>query len=469
MLQSTSVAEALKRAEEQKLLYERNLVGKSFLYVFIDKHNTITYREVKFERKNFLHLTGLDYKNTQSLKRSGVTGVSTDAEEFYNRLGSDAELINDVSFIQGQNESETKKYLKYTQRKLNNLSQLTSVAAKAEYIGKYNGNQKFDIIINRNMSAIALIPDKNHRYIPVSSLYGKAKDVANDIYPILAIFERKNEFEPFRLNFLNSHIKIGNRLFSDEFMRLSGKLIFSNDKAKFNSQCLGEFLLSYEYSVKKYISEELAPVMQLRSVAFDSEEYMESYMQSFDSFLNTLDDEIKLNAAIEILEEQSCSEEAAQIIGIIKDELKEISKKQSEQTASSSVKIVTFSNDFHNGTFSNFSGTATLSASETFSPPPIEDFFAEIRQAVSKAIQKMKSTVIPNETTPLTFSKSEISDKSSERELVTISAGSTQKDKPQTQPYIPVSQLRKNALAQKKREQQKPHQIKKKKDQQSLD
>lgn len=96
-------------------------------------------------------------------------------------------------------------------------------------------------------------------------------------------------------------------------MRLSGKLIFSNDKAKFNSQCLGEFLLSYEYSVKKYISEELAPVMQLRSVAFDSEEYMESYMQSFDSFLNTLDDEIKLNAAIEILEEQSCSEEAAQI------------------------------------------------------------------------------------------------------------------------------------------------------------
>lgn len=114
--------------------------------------------------------------------------------------------------------------------------------------------------------------------------------------------------------------------------------------------------------------------MQLRSVAFDSEEYMESYMQSFDSFLNTLDDEIKLNAAIEILEEQSCSEEAAQIIGIIKDELKEISKKQSEQTASSSVKIVTFSNDFHNGTFSNFSGTATLSASETFSPPPIEDF-----------------------------------------------------------------------------------------------
>ena len=434
----SSVAEALKRAEEQKLLYERNLVGKSFLYVFIDKHNTITYREVKFERKNFLHLTGLDYKNTQSLKRSGVTGVSTDAEEFYNRLGSDAELINDVSFIQGQNESETKKYLKYTQRKLNNLSQLTSVAAKAEYIGKYNGNQKFDIIIN-------------------------------DIYPILAIFERKNEFEPFRLNFLNSHIKIGNRLFSDEFMRLSGKLIFSNDKAKFNSQCLGEFLLSYEYSVKKYISEELAPVMQLRSVAFDSEEYMESYMQSFDSFLNTLDDEIKLNAAIEILEEQSCSEEAAQIIGIIKDELKEISKKQSEQTASSSVKIVTFSNDFHNGTFSNFSGTATLSASETFSPPPIEDFFAEIRQAVSKAIQKMKSTVIPNETTPLTFSKSEISDKSSERELVTISAGSTQKDKPQTQPYIPVSQLRKNALAQKKREQQKPHQIKKKKDQQSLD
>ena len=61
-------------------------------------------------------------------------------------MGMEQCVINDVSFIQGQNESETKKYLKYTQRKLNNLSQLTSVAAKAEYIGKYNGNQKFDII-----------------------------------------------------------------------------------------------------------------------------------------------------------------------------------------------------------------------------------------------------------------------------------------------------------------------------------
>lgn len=29
-----------------------------------------------------VQVTGLDYKNTQSLKRSGVTGVSKDAEEY---------------------------------------------------------------------------------------------------------------------------------------------------------------------------------------------------------------------------------------------------------------------------------------------------------------------------------------------------------------------------------------------------
>ena len=43
----SSVAEALKRAEEQKLLYERNLVGKSFLYDRLSsqvQHN---------QRKNF--------------------------------------------------------------------------------------------------------------------------------------------------------------------------------------------------------------------------------------------------------------------------------------------------------------------------------------------------------------------------------------------------------------------------------
>ena len=59
--------------------------------------------------------------------------------------------------------------------------------------------------------------------------------------------------------------------------------------------------------------------------------------------------------------------------------------------------------------------------------------------------------------------------KKTEKELVKTSVDSTKIDKPQTQPYISVSQLQENALAQKKREQQKPHQIKKKKDQQSLD
>lgn len=107
--QYTNIADALIRVEAQKQLYESKLVGKNFLYVFIDSRNKITYREVKFERKHFLHLTGLDYKHAQASKRSQNKTIPTYAEEFYNRLGNDESLINDVSFIKGKNSSETKK------------------------------------------------------------------------------------------------------------------------------------------------------------------------------------------------------------------------------------------------------------------------------------------------------------------------------------------------------------------------
>jgi len=138
----SSVAEALKRAEEQKLLYERNLVGKSFLYVFIDKHNTITYREVKFERKNFLHLTGLDYKNTQSLKRSGVTGVSTDAEEFYNRLGR--ELVTISAGSTQKDKPQTQPYIPVSQLRKNALAQKKREQQKPHQIKKKKDQQSLD-------------------------------------------------------------------------------------------------------------------------------------------------------------------------------------------------------------------------------------------------------------------------------------------------------------------------------------
>lgn len=134
-----TIQDALLRAEQQKALYEKNLVGKSFIYAYIDNSNSINHKEIKFDRENYLHLTGLDYQSVQYAKR--VLGKSTpsDAVSFYNRLGNDKLLVNDMSFIQGSTNEETALFFKYTQHKLKNLSQLTAISAKAEYIGKYKG------------------------------------------------------------------------------------------------------------------------------------------------------------------------------------------------------------------------------------------------------------------------------------------------------------------------------------------
>lgn len=325
--QYTNIADALIRVEAQKQLYESKLVGKNFLYVFIDSRNKITYREVKFERKHFLHLTGLDYKHAQASKRSQNKTIPTYAEEFYNRLGNDESLINDVSFIKGKNSSETKKYFKYTLQKLNNLSQLTVIANKAEFIGNYNGQQNFDIIINRNFNAIAFKKENDQKYIPVSSLYGEAEKVATDIHPILAIFEKCSEFDLYRLNFLNADIKIGKRGFSDEFIELLHNFSFDNEKVKFKNTSLADFKSAYNHSVKKYLSEKLIPVEKARFDAYKDDELMNYYILSFNSFITILNTDLKIRTAIEILNDQSGAESEQLIIDLINSELKEVEKK----------------------------------------------------------------------------------------------------------------------------------------------
>lgn len=44
-----TIQEALLRAEQQKALYEKYLVGKCFIYAYMEKDNSICYKEMKAE------------------------------------------------------------------------------------------------------------------------------------------------------------------------------------------------------------------------------------------------------------------------------------------------------------------------------------------------------------------------------------------------------------------------------------
>lgn len=317
-----SLEDALLRAEKQKVLYENNLVGKSFIYSYVDNNNDVAFREILFGKENYLHLTGLDYQSVQYNKRVLGLSLPTDSLNFYNRLGNDTTLINDVSFIIGSTPDETTRLFKYTQQKLNNLSQLTSIAGKAEYIGKYKGNRDFDIIINRNSSAIAFIRD-NSTYIPVSSLYGKAEEVATDIKPVLAIFSKEQDSHKFVIQYLNKKISLSNVKMSVE---LAQKLIpqsFENDNVAFNQDKLYELTSIYKSAVKYGVSKQLTELSSKRNNSYRSEADMNTYIESVANFTNSIRNTFEAEIAIDVLTEQN----KANPNNLIEDEISEIRKK----------------------------------------------------------------------------------------------------------------------------------------------
>lgn len=301
-----TISDALKRAAEQRVFYERNLIGKRILYFYLDNSSkAIEHKEVMFEEKNYLHLTGLDYKYKQQMKRAGQEVTSTDAQEFYNRLkNNDPLLIEDVSFIESDNDEERKRYYRYTQYKLDNLSQLSKIADKAEYIGKYEGNQRFDIIVNRNNSSIAFVKNKTDDvYFPMSSLYGNANTHSSNANLVLAIFCKEKDDDIFCIKYLNAKAKIGKALFSTDYIHLPYKLDFSNPQVKFNEKSLSEFIHSYELSIRKCLQQELNKIANYRKDAFGDEIKMNIYLEAFNSFCQLLDSEQKVKIALELLQQ----------------------------------------------------------------------------------------------------------------------------------------------------------------------
>ncbi len=239
-----TIEKALMRVEEQKTEYEKNLVNKKFAYAFID-NNIICIKEIHFKKENYLHLTGLDYQKRLYHKRHDIPNISTNAMEFYNRIG-DRDLHNDVTFLIGDNIKESRRYFVYTQHKLENLSKLTHIAFKAEYIGKYHGNQNFDIIINRSQNSIAFIDD-GEMYAPTSSLYGDIDDVASDIHEILAIFKKDDGYDkPYIIVYLNKKVEIKKSKFDRNAIDKFNDSSFINSKVQFNQEQLECLIESYK-------------------------------------------------------------------------------------------------------------------------------------------------------------------------------------------------------------------------------
>lgn len=315
-----TVAEALKRAEEQKLNYEKNLLNKRFIYAFIGDNNQIDFKEVVFKKSSYLHLTGLDYKGKQSKKRQGISISGTDALNFYKRLGTDATLINDVSFTQGKTAEETQRYFGYTQHKLDNLAQLTQLSNKAEFIGRYVGDRDFDIIVNRNMSSLALFHKRNI-FLPASLLFGKPQKVATDIKPIVAIFSRDSH--SYKLEYLNAKINIGKKLFTSELLSKLNFGSFDNSEVKFNLSALDKLKRAFTASVRRSFIDKANVLSEKRQNAFENDTTLADYENERKSFIGSIRDKSEAEIAMDVLSEQN----KISPNDLIKEEISEISEK----------------------------------------------------------------------------------------------------------------------------------------------
>ncbi|MDE5558444.1 MAG: hypothetical protein K2J32_12305 [Ruminococcus sp.] len=297
-----TISEALQRAADFKRDYESNLKGKTFLYVYIDK-NIICAENVPFKAENYLHLTGLDYKGAKTYFLQNGRKIPTHAKEFYYGLDNPASIASDVSFAQGRTLSETQRIFHQTQNKLNNLSKLVQIAKKAEYIGFYQGNQNFDLIVNRSQCSLA-VQNFDGINCPTSLLSGGIEQLTSSHQKILAIFCKEDEHSPYRLSYLNKNINIGKKLFSQELSMLLSSDSFSNSETKFNEKSLYDFINSFEISVRKYLSQDLEKIAELRSHVYNSEEAYEKYAEAWKIFYDVIDSIFKAEIALGILAEQ---------------------------------------------------------------------------------------------------------------------------------------------------------------------
>lgn len=327
-----TIDDALRLVVEQKKWYDRNLLNKTFSYVYIDKPSKIQMIDFTFKAENYLHLTGLDYRGVKAqLLKSGIK-EATYAYEFYNGLDNVNEIKTLVTFPQGKTEQETQSEFYKAQTKLNILPNLTQLSQKAEYIGNYNGNIDLKLIINRNMCSLGL-RERNNQLIPTSLLRGKIEQFASNFKPVLAIFCKEVGIDKqFELTYLNKSVRIGNAKFDRSAVeRLSEQSFHSTKDVRFNEAQLNKLIEAYNNSSDYFIRADIKELSSKREMAFETDDAGAEYEEAFRRILDNIDTERKREAAIQALTEQKQNVTNNDIVGLIDDEISEINKKFSDR------------------------------------------------------------------------------------------------------------------------------------------
>lgn len=166
-------------------IYEKKLRDKDFLIIFKNKNNNeIDYIEVKCRKYNFMHLTGVLYKNNGNVKDI--------ANFFYNLILSNRLNINHCYYKQDGT----------TNIKLEILSQIFNFPYNASMIGDYN-NAKPRLFTKKLCGGISCcvgFANGNNSFLyPNTTLKEDIRKISSKISPIVLICKKNQNEEKYNI------------------------------------------------------------------------------------------------------------------------------------------------------------------------------------------------------------------------------------------------------------------------------
>lgn len=160
--------QTLKTLQEAIFLYEENLANKKILILY-ENEKEIEKLEIIFKRNNFLHLTGIDIKDS-----------NLNPSIFYKKLLNQRLSLNDFRI----------KSNGTTQLKIQILNQISSINKFINSTGDYQASRKFllaDKVIGNHNICLCLKNIGNADYIPISALQENIKKITYRQYKIIGI------------------------------------------------------------------------------------------------------------------------------------------------------------------------------------------------------------------------------------------------------------------------------------------
>lgn len=172
--------EALSVVFSCATLYQDNLVGRTLLFVSMDKHKHVHCIEVSFDASNYLHLTGF------KLRHSAIS-----ANNFFDRCCDRRLAEDDFDFASDGT----------TEMKMRVLPSVVNKNLSAKMLGEYNGRGPrlyTDKLAGSISACIGFVATgSSGRYVPNTMLEGDIRTMTNGADRIIATYRKKSSEERY--------------------------------------------------------------------------------------------------------------------------------------------------------------------------------------------------------------------------------------------------------------------------------